>query len=77
MRWSLLLIVAACGGGLPPEDIDSLHDSQRLNLRIYEVSDGGSVRAFSRAAFCSVGAVLQRNDAGLVDAGEEIVCGKR
>ena len=73
----LVLTVAACGGGLAVEDVDSLVDAQRLNLRAYEVSDGGAVRAFSRAAFCSVAAVLRRQDAGPIDAGDTITCGAR
>ena len=69
------LCLCSCVAALSNADIDSLHDTQKLNLEIYRSSGPSTIPgALSRAAFCSDEAVLRRNDASTVDTDSAIQC---
>jgi hypothetical protein len=69
------LSVCSCVAALSTADVNSLHDSQRLDLEIYNAAGAKTVAgALARAAFCSDEAVLRRNDASLTDSKGAIEC---
>ncbi len=78
--WLFFLSVGlgACVNALSPVDFDNLHRSEQLDLLIYNSIDGGDagspIRAFARGAFCSIDAVLSRQDASSVNTYGAIAC---
>jgi hypothetical protein len=72
------LVVGCFSYRLPPEDAASARDGAELALRVYTMVDAATLpAAFSRAAFCADNAILERNDAGAVDAGALVTCHPR
>jgi len=74
-------MLLSCVAALSSADIASIHDAQDNVLDIYRktpVPDGGGspTRAEARGAFCAVNAVLQRNDASVIDSKGDIACTK-
>ena len=65
-RAVLALLLTGCGAsaGLAKEDANSLHNAELATARAYSYEDGGPARAFDREAYCSIEAVIRRNDAG-------------
>jgi hypothetical protein len=79
MRLLLLLgasaSIAACVQALSPQDLQSLRDAQQLTLMAYSASTPATPAGqFDRAAYCSIEAVLNRNDASVWDSNGAIVC---
>lgn len=67
--------IAACVQALSPQDIASLRDAQQLTLMAYSASTPATPAGqFDRAAYCSIEAVLHRNDASVWDSNGAIVC---
>ena len=71
--WCAPILLEGCTTHvLGPADVASLRDSLELDAREYQGLDGGLLRAYARAAYCSDRAVLDRSGAA-PDAGP-IVC---